>query len=34
MTFSLNSRVNVRRLSTAVLAAIAPFLVIVKRPSR
>ena len=32
MTCSLNSRVNVRRLSTAVLAATAPFLVIVKPP--
>jgi hypothetical protein len=29
----LNSRVKVRRLSTAVLAATAPFLVIVKPPS-
>ena len=32
MTCSLNSRVNVRRLSTAVLAATAPFLVSVKPP--
>jgi hypothetical protein len=34
VTCSLKSRVNVRRLSTAVLAATAPFLVIVKPPPR